>query len=83
MAGGMAGCSCMVFVYPLDFARTRMGTDVGKELADRQFNSLSHCLTKIYASDGLRGLYQGVEISLFSNFIYRGLYFGAFDSGKE
>jgi len=39
LAGGMAGCSCMIFVYPLDFARTRMGADVGKNMADRQFRS--------------------------------------------
>jgi len=39
LAGGMAGCSCMIFVYPLDFARTRMGADVGKTMADRQFRS--------------------------------------------
>ena len=37
----------------------------------------------IYRSDGIGGLYQGVGISLLSNFLYRGLYFGAFDSGKD
>jgi len=73
----------MMFVYPLDFARTRMGADVGKEIADRQFKSLTHCMQKIYTMDGIGGLYQGVGISLFSNFIYRGLYFGAYDTGKE
>ena len=30
-AGGLAGCCCMFFVYPLEFARTRLGVDVGKE----------------------------------------------------
>ena len=28
--GGMAGATALCFVYPLDFARTRMGVDVGK-----------------------------------------------------
>jgi solute carrier family 25 (adenine nucleotide translocator) protein 4/5/6/31 len=83
LAGGLAGCSCMVFVYPLDFARTRMGADVGKDMADRQFQSLTHCMKTIFAKDGMAGLYQGVGISLFSNFIYRGLYFGAYDTGKD
>jgi len=36
-AGGMAGSSSMVFVYPLDFARTRLGVDMGKSEAERQF----------------------------------------------
>lgn len=82
MAGGSAGASCMMIVYPLDFARTRMGADVGKELSERQFKSLTHCIGKIYATDGLNGLYQGIGISVFSIFIYRGLYFGMFDAGK-
>ena len=29
-AGGAAGATSMAFVYPLDFARTRLGADVGK-----------------------------------------------------
>ena len=40
-AGGSAGAACMTFVYPLDFARTRMGVDVGKTAADRQFSGLT------------------------------------------
>jgi solute carrier family 25 (adenine nucleotide translocator) protein 4/5/6/31 len=28
-AGGAAGASSLTFVYPLDFARTRLGADVG------------------------------------------------------
>jgi len=31
LSGGMAGCCCMMFVYPLEFARTRLGVDVGKK----------------------------------------------------
>lgn len=30
MAGGVAGSCSMVIVYPLDFARTRLGVDMGK-----------------------------------------------------
>ena len=30
LAGGAAGVTSLVFVYPLDFARTRLGVDVGK-----------------------------------------------------
>ena len=32
-AGGAAGATSMAFVYPLDFARTRLGADVGKTAA--------------------------------------------------
>lgn len=34
-AGGSAGSITMTFVYPLDFARTRLGVDMGKNAAER------------------------------------------------
>ena len=30
LSGGAAGASSLCFVYPLDFARTRLGADIGK-----------------------------------------------------
>lgn len=39
--GGCAGAASLFIVYPMDFARTRMGVDIGKSQADRQFKSLS------------------------------------------
>jgi solute carrier family 25 (adenine nucleotide translocator) protein 4/5/6/31 len=29
-SGGAAGASSLIFVYPLDFARTRLAADIGK-----------------------------------------------------
>ena len=84
LAGGSAGACCMLFVYPLDFARTRMGVDVSvKEGSKRKFTGLTNCLVSIYKSDGIGGLYQGIGISLGSIFLYRGLYFGGYDTGKR
>lgn len=82
MAGGSAGACCMFLVYPLDFARTRLGVDIGKG-DKRQFRGLSHCIVSILKSDGIRGLYNGILVSLYSIFLYRGLYFGSFDTGKR
>ena len=48
----------MCFVYPLDFARTRLGADVGKSAAERQFNGIFDCMRKIVKADGPTGLYQ-------------------------
>lgn len=72
----------MLLVYPLDFARTRLGVDIGKSEAERQFKGLTDCLAKIFKSDGFPGLYRGFAISVFSIFIYRALYFGCYDAGK-
>jgi solute carrier family 25 (adenine nucleotide translocator) protein 4/5/6/31 len=54
-AGGMAGATGLLFVYPLDFARTRLGVDIGKSLSERQFKGMNDCIIKIYKADGIQG----------------------------
>ena len=80
-AGGAAGASSLMFVYPLDFARTRLAVDVGNA-GERQFNGLVDCLSKVAKSDGPLGLYRGFGISVAGIIAYRGAYFGCFDTGK-
>ncbi|KAG9349582.1 hypothetical protein JZ751_028030 [Albula glossodonta] len=81
-SGGAAGATSLCFVYPLDFARTRLAADVGKAGATREFNGLGDCLAKIFKSDGLRGLYQGFSVSVQGIIIYRAAYFGIYDTAK-
>lgn len=80
MSGSAAGATSMLFVYPLDFARTRLAADIGK--TDRMFNGLGDCLKKIYKSDGAKGLYQGFFVSVIGIMFYRGFYFGTYDTAK-
>jgi solute carrier family 25 (adenine nucleotide translocator) protein 4/5/6/31 len=82
LSGGAAGASSLLFVYPLDFARTRLATDLGKN-QERQFTGLNDCLAKIYKSDGLKGLYQGFVISVVGIFVYRACYFGGYDTLRK
>lgn len=82
LCGGTAGACCMMFVYPLDLTRTRMGVDVGKA-GSTQYNGIFHCMRSIYARSGITGLYSGLAISVPSIFLYRSLYFGVYDSGKR
>ncbi|XP_056450497.1 ADP/ATP translocase 2 [Gadus chalcogrammus] len=81
-SGGAAGATSLCFVYPLDFARTRLAADVGKPGAGREFNGLADCLKKISKSDGIRGLYQGFNVSVQGIIIYRAAYFGIYDTAK-
>ncbi|XP_038171800.1 ADP/ATP translocase 2-like [Arvicola amphibius] len=81
-SGGAAGATSLCFVYPLDFVRTRLAADVGKAEAERKFKGLGDCLVKIYKSDGLRGLYQGFNVSVQGIIIYRAAYFGIYDTAK-
>ena len=48
----------------------------------RQFNGLLDVYKKTIASDGISGLYRGFVISCVGIFIYRGLYFGLYDTLK-
>jgi solute carrier family 25 (adenine nucleotide translocator) protein 4/5/6/31 len=81
-SGGAAGATSLCFVYPLDFARTRLAADVGKAGAEREFSGLGNCLSKIFKSDGLVGLYRGFGVSVQGIIIYRAAYFGFFDTAK-
>lgn len=81
-SGGAAGATSLLFVYPLDFARTRMAVDVGTG-KNRQFTGLGNCIATIYRKDGFRGLYQGFNISVAGIIMYRAAYFGGFDTAKS
>lgn len=76
LSGGIAGSFSLLFVYPLDFARTRLGADIGKGPAEREFHGLIDCCIKIFKKDGIQGLYQGFSVSVLGIFTYRAFYFG-------
>jgi solute carrier family 25 (adenine nucleotide translocator) protein 4/5/6/31 len=83
-SGGAAGACSLLFVYSLDYARTRLANDnkSAKKGGERQFNGLVDVYRKTWASDGIAGLYRGFVISCVGIVVYRGLYFGLFDSLK-
>jgi len=84
-AGGMAGALSLMFVYSLDYARTRLANDLKstkKGGGERQFNGLVDCYKKTLASDGIAGLYRGFCISCVGIIVYRGCYFGFYDTLK-
>ncbi|KAI5063059.1 hypothetical protein GOP47_0022183 [Adiantum capillus-veneris] len=83
-SGGAAGASSLLFVYPLDYARTRLANDAkqAKTGAERQFNGLLDVWKKTLQTDGIPGLYRGFTISCGGIIVYRGLYFGMYDSLK-
>lgn len=82
-SGGAAGATSLCFVYPLDFARTRLGADVGRGPGQREYNGLIDCLKKTVKSDGIVGLYRGFSVSVQGIIIYRAAYFGCFDTAKS
>jgi solute carrier family 25 (adenine nucleotide translocator) protein 4/5/6/31 len=83
-SGGAAGACSLFFVYSLDYARTRLANDnkSAKKGGERQFNGLVDVYSKTLKTDGIAGLYRGFVISCVGIIIYRGLYFGMYDSLK-
>lgn len=83
-AGGLAGAASLTVVYSLDYARTRLANDnkAAKKGGERQFNGLIDVYRKTIKTDGVVGLYRGFNISVVGIIVYRGLYFGLYDSIK-
>jgi len=84
-SGGLAGAFSLFFVYSLDYGRTRLANDAKaakKGGGERQFNGLMDVFKKTYASDGIAGLYRGFMVSCTGIVVYRGLYFGLYDTAK-
>jgi len=78
-SGGLAGAGSLTIVYPLDYARTRLASDVGSGKA--QFNGLMDCLTKTASGPaGPLGLYNGFGVSVVGIVPFRGTYFGVNDT---
>lgn len=78
-SGGLAGAGSLCIVYPLDYARTRLASDVGK--GQKSFNGLVDCLVKTASGpSGILGLYNGFGVSVAGIIPYRGVYFGMYDS---
>mmetsp|Transcript_21137 Transcript_21137/g.68174 ORF Transcript_21137/g.68174 Transcript_21137/m.68174 type:complete len:306 (+) Transcript_21137:102-1019(+) len=78
-SGGLAGAGSLTIVYPLDYARTRLASDVGSGKA--QFNGLMDCLVKTSQGPaGVFGLYNGFGVSVVGIIPFRGTYFGVNDT---
>ena len=82
LGGGCAGTLSLCFVQSIDYTRTRLATDAKCASGKRQFNGIIDVYVKTVKSDGIKGLYRGFLTSSVCIFIYRGLYFGLYDSLK-
>jgi len=78
-SGGLGGACSLMLVYPLDMARTRLASDIGHN-GNREFAGLWDCLSKIYRRGGPMSLYDGFCASVIGIVMYRGAYFGMYDT---
>lgn len=78
LSGGIAGSTALLLVYPLDFARTRLASDVGTR--QRQFTGITNCLTRTVRQQGILAVYRGFGLSCAGIFVYRAAQFGLNDT---
>ncbi|XP_013382561.1 ADP,ATP carrier protein 3, mitochondrial-like [Lingula anatina] len=83
-SGGVAGALSLMFVYSLDYCRTRLANDMksAKKGSERQFTGMFDVYSKTWKADGIKGLYRGFVVSCVGIIVYRGCYFGFYDSLK-
>ncbi|KAF8397155.1 hypothetical protein HHK36_016062 [Tetracentron sinense] len=83
-SGSAAGATTSFFLYHLDYARTRLGTDAREcpVNGQRQFKGLRDVYRKTLSTDGIAGLYRGFGVSIMGITLYRGMYFGIYDTMK-
>lgn len=85
LAGGTAGAMSTCFVYSLDFARTLLANDAkeaGTKATKRKYSGLIDVYRQTVRTSGFCSLYTGFFVSVVAIFVYRGLYFGLYDSLK-
>jgi len=79
VSGGLAAAGSMCIVYPLDYSRTRLASDVGS--GKKTFSGLGDCMMKTaQGPGGFMALYTGFGVSVVGIVGYRGLQLGCFDT---
>merc|ERR1719352_1919574 len=79
VSGGLAAAGSLTIVYPLDYSRTRLASDVGS--GKKTFSGLFDCMKKTAAGPGgFMALYTGFGVSVIGIVGYRGIQLGTFDT---
>lgn len=79
VSGGLSAACSLTIVYPLDYARTRLASDVGS--GKKSFAGLGDCIVKtVKGPGGFLALYTGFGVSVVGIVGYRGLQLGCFDT---
>merc|ERR1712048_339272 len=79
VSGGLAAAGSLTIVYPLDYSRTRLASDVGS--GKKTSSGLFDCMKKTAKGPGgFFALYAGFGVSVVGIVGYRGLQLGCFDT---
>jgi solute carrier family 25 (adenine nucleotide translocator) protein 4/5/6/31 len=83
LSGGLAGATSTTLLYPMEFVRTRLAMDKGRNTAERLYKGTWDVIQKIGRTDGIAGFFQGYGIALAGGVFYRVMYLGGYDALKS
>jgi len=83
LSGGLAGGCTVSVVFPLDFVRTKLSTDMLQSGGKRQYNGIMDCFKKTIQTDGIKGMYRGISMALTGVFLSKALTLGTYDFLKQ
>ena len=78
LGGTLGGITTRLLLYPLDYTRTKIANDI---LCNE--GGILRTLLVTFRKQGLVGIYRGALISFCGISIFRGTYFGIYDSFKS
>lgn len=85
LCGSLAGVTSMLLFHNLDYVRTRLSNDAKNTHQNKthQYKGIIDVYKQTYRNRGFRGLYRGISMSCLCMCVYRGLYFGLYDTLRD
>jgi len=82
-SGAAAGAISLLLVYPIDFTKTKFATDIKiNPRSPYRYRTIIDVGKRTIKSSGITGMYRGLVVSLAGVVVYRGCYFGFYDTFK-
>lgn len=78
IGGSLGGVTTRLLLYPFDYTRTKMANDITKK-----DGGIVKTLLNTIRKEGPLGIYRGALISFVGISIFRGTYFGIYDTYKS
>ncbi len=78
----MTGVFNSVLFTPLDVVRTRFQVSILKEDGSRNQDKLSHVVTELYRTDGIKGFFRGITARVLTAIPIFSYIFGGYEALK-
>ncbi|KAA8909023.1 mitochondrial deoxynucleotide carrier [Sphaerosporella brunnea] len=79
VAGGVAGAAATAATYPLDLLRTRFAA----QGSEKVYTSILHAIHHIYAHEGVKGYYRGLDAAIGQIVPYMSIFFCCYEATRS